>query len=426
MSRNIAPIASTDTVEEWFNKTNLLIDAVQDAVTLGDGELNEGNVVLNGGIGALSVSTNQINLTDELLDTLDINARILASSARENPLTLNAIDGGSENGSKISFELSDSKIWEIGTFDNAFATFGIRNETHNYSLTLTTNESNAGTLSGTNVVIDKSLLPTLIDSNTTGSAGTCEKWKTPRLIEFATGDVTGSFTLDGSTPIQNIVLSVKDNSHLHEISNVTGLEDALTAKLDYDAALDSVTNLADKFGILVRTTASKIEPKVLAQGDGISITNGGGVSGNPTIAHADTTQETSSENTAAQFIQNIGIDKFGHISKISSANVPVSRTYVSAEREITGGAKADITHSLGDRPFIVEGFLICSAPEAGYDKGDMIALSSAATTDITVYATKTKIGFRCKNIVDIKVVNDRGQLVSINNNNWKLVVKGVI
>ena len=426
MSRNITPIASTDTVEEWFDKTNLMIDAIQDAVTIGDAEINTGNVVLSGNITALEVNVGAINVADEINNSIEFNAALLLESPEENPIRLNNSDTPNADGQKISFDFQNTKRWEIGVLDQQYASFGIKNVDRNYSLTVTTNESGTGTMSGTNVTIDKSLLPTIIDSNTTGDAGTCTKWKTPRIITFETGDVTGEFTLDGSQNVQNVVLNVKDNSHRHEISNVEGLFDELNAKQNTDAALNSITQLGDQFGILVRTSATQITPKVIAPGDGIAITNGGGVSGTPTIAHAQTSTITSPENTGSTFIQNLGFDKFGHVTTIASAKVPVSTTYVSGLRAITGGASADIAHGLGARPFMVEGFLICEDADAGYAVGDMINLASTATTDVTVYANTTKIGFRCKNIVDIKVVNTQGQLVSIANTKWKLVIKGVL
>lgn len=426
MSRNISPLVNTDTVEEWFGKTNLLIDMAEDTVTLGDGEINTGNIVLNGNMSAIELSANALNVTDELLDTIQVNAGAIFNTAKEFSLSLNNAGTPNADGQKISFEFQNSARWTMGVVNADFSSFAIKNNDLNYDVTLTTNETGQGTLSGTNLVIDRDILPAAIDSNTTGNAATCGKWTVARTVRFATGDVTGEFVIDGSQNIENIVLNVADNSHRHAISNVEGLQEALNAKQTTDPALESVTNLGDQFGILVRTSVNKIEPKVITPGDGIAIINGGGVGGTPTIAHADTSSASSPENSGATFIQNIGFDGFGHVTQVQSEPVPVSSTYVSAERDLQGGASASIPHGLGARPFLVEGVLICKDSDLGYSVGDMIPLSGCDTSDITVFASATNIGFRCKNIIEIRLVNTQGQLTALNNTKWKLVIKGVL
>lgn len=58
-------------------------------------------------------------------------------------------------------------------------------------------------------------IPTL-NQNTTGSAA---KWTTARTVSFATGDVTGSFSIDGSADVSNVNLQVADDSHNHSSSS---------------------------------------------------------------------------------------------------------------------------------------------------------------------------------------------------------------
>lgn len=426
MSRNITPISNTDFVEEWFNKTNLIIDAVQNTVTIGDAEINTGNVVLAGDFSATNLAIAEIGLVDELADTIPYNARMVANTTALFPVTINSPSPLPEGGSStIAFASEDSTKWEIGAIDNTYETFAIKNSDSGYSLTLTADDQGRGVVSGVQVIIDKSILPTTIDSNTTGDAGTCTKWKTPRTVSFATGDVQGSFTIDGSSNLDNVVLNVQDNSHRHEISNIEGLDDALAAKQTFDPAVDSISQLGTQFGILARTSQNTIKPIVIANGEGIVITNGGGVSGTPTIGHADTSSAEGTENSGSTFIQNIGLDKFGHVTSVTSQSVPMSATY-EVERSFQGGTKAEISHGLGRRPFLVEGYLVCKDNDAGYVVGDMVSLGTA-TSDITVYATGTdKIAFRCKNVVTANVINSQGQSVTINNTKWKLLIKGVV
>ena len=66
-----------------------------------------------------------------------------------------------------------------------------------------------------------------------GTAATAAKWETARTVTFATGDVTGSFSIDGSANVINVNLQVKDDSHHHVIDNVDGLQTALDSKFEY-------------------------------------------------------------------------------------------------------------------------------------------------------------------------------------------------
>ena len=47
-----------------------------------------------------------------------------------------------------------------------------------------------------------------LTGNVTGNADTADAWSTARTVTFATGDVTGSFSIDGSADVTNVGLSV--------------------------------------------------------------------------------------------------------------------------------------------------------------------------------------------------------------------------
>lgn len=79
--------------------------------------------------------------------------------------------------------------------DGATGTQGIETDTgltYNPSTGILTTTSFAGDLTG----------------NVTGNADTASSWLNARTVTFATGDVTGSFTIDGSADISNVNLSV--------------------------------------------------------------------------------------------------------------------------------------------------------------------------------------------------------------------------
>lgn len=75
---------------------------------------------------------------------------------------------------------------------------------------MTTAEAGAMEWDGTNLFITQTTGPTrktiaYLDSVMTGSTA---KWTTARTVTFATGDVTGSFSIDGSAAVGNVVLTV--------------------------------------------------------------------------------------------------------------------------------------------------------------------------------------------------------------------------
>lgn len=79
-----------------------------------------------------------------------------------------------------------------------------------------------------------------------GTAATAAKWETARTVTFATGDVTGSFSIDGSANVSNVNLQVTDDSHNHVISNVDGLQMALDSKFEYLGEMPGSVDLNTK------------------------------------------------------------------------------------------------------------------------------------------------------------------------------------
>ena len=49
-------------------------------------------------------------------------------------------------------------------------------------------------------------------ANLSGNADTADKWSTARTVTYATGDVTGSFSIDGSANVSNVALTIANDS----------------------------------------------------------------------------------------------------------------------------------------------------------------------------------------------------------------------
>jgi hypothetical protein len=71
------------------------------------------------------------------------------------------------------------------------------------------------------------MMPASLTADTTGNAGTATAWAASRTVTFATGDVTGNFSIDGSADISDVELIVADNSHNHTVANITNLTTTL-------------------------------------------------------------------------------------------------------------------------------------------------------------------------------------------------------
>lgn len=87
----------------------------------------------------------------------------------------------------------------------------------------------------------------------------------------------------------------------------------------------------------------------------VAVSNGGGlsVSGSPitssgtiTISHADTSSQASVDNSGRTYIQDISLDTYGHVTKITSA----TETVVNTDRYVNSAAFADATSADTNNP----------------------------------------------------------------------------
>jgi hypothetical protein len=146
--------------------------------------------------------------------------------------------------------LSDTLTWTIGT--NATHTqLDIKKGT-----SLLRFDTATGKISSSNFVLDSTLFPTSISSDTTGKAATADAWTTGRTITL-TGDVTGTSLAwkgDGNISFE---ATVTDNSHAHTTANITGLSTALDGKLSLAGGSMTGTLIANNnVSIQVGTTST--------------------------------------------------------------------------------------------------------------------------------------------------------------------------
>lgn len=255
----LTPLVNTNTFGQWKDRTNEIIESLEDAITIGDAEQNVGNLVITGNI----TSTNTV-----------ISDTISPYNQASNIITLTAT---AEVEGNISVDNTDSGITKISLRNAGVTTWEIETDTAHENLNFSkgvvslTIDEQTQTLTGTNITVDEAILPadlnkdvtgnltgnvlasngtTVLQAGTTGSnavftgsvtgnATTATTLATSHNISLS-GDVTGSVGFNGSSDV-TIIATVADDSHNHVISNVDGLQTALDGK----ASTTSVANLTN-------------------------------------------------------------------------------------------------------------------------------------------------------------------------------------
>ena len=215
MSRTLTQITNQNTFGVWKTRTNDIISVLGDVVTIGANETNSGTVKITGDIIATGkINANTIEkVTGNSDNTITVGSKLVVTGDGDGNIFLDQATGVA---GKIVFRKNNTATWKIETsadhtdLDIKFGTKYLRID------------SDAGTITGANLTIDADLLSTTgtLALDTTGNAGTATAWAASRTVNFIqgddqSGDVTGSFSIDGSEDV-NVQLSVVNDSHTHD------------------------------------------------------------------------------------------------------------------------------------------------------------------------------------------------------------------
>ena len=225
MSRTLTQITNQNTFGVWKTRTNDIISVLTDVVTIGDSETNTGNVVIAGDISASGTM-----FVDTLQETTGNGSNLITVNADlgiEGNLILDQASGLG----KIEFQSANTATWTIETSAD-HTDLDIKKGAKYLRI-----DTDASEITGAGLTIDNDLLASTLASNTSGNAATATAWANSRTVTFATGDVTGSFSIDGSADVSDVALTVADDSHNHTVSNITDLGTTLSGKADLAGAV---------------------------------------------------------------------------------------------------------------------------------------------------------------------------------------------
>ena len=222
MSIALSQITNDNTFGIWKDRTNSIITGLATVVTLGDtASTNTGNIALTGNVTAGGF------VKTDTLDALG-SGNLITTNAN---FKLNGDLQINKSGQvALGFYNSGALTWNFTTsadHTDLLIQTGSGSGAKNLKIDSTGVNSATALLTGQNLKIDNSILPTTLTQNTSGNAATATTLATARAIAIA-GDVVGTANFDGSGDI-SITAAVANNSHTHTSANITDLSTTLSS-----------------------------------------------------------------------------------------------------------------------------------------------------------------------------------------------------
>jgi hypothetical protein len=214
-----------------------------------------------------------------------------------------------------------------------------------------------------------------IDSNKT------YRWSGSTYIEISPSAVTSVFGRSGAVSAQSGDYSAAQvsNTPAGSISSVTvqaALDELDSEKQPVDATLTALAAFNSN-GIIVQTAADTFAARSIASGTGITVSNGDGVSGNPSIAISASGVTASTYGSASQ-VSSFSVNAQGQITSASNTSINITASQVSnfndAAQDAMGAAISD-TATVNLSYDGVSNLLSADVLQAGLDHGSISGLS---------------------------------------------------
>ena len=202
-----------------------------------------------------------------------------------------------------------------------------------------------------------------------GNATSADKWATARTVTFqddggtVTG-VTGSFTIDGSANVNNVVLTLVDEQvqdivgamvSSNSESGIAVTYNDTSGTLNFDVEDPTITisgsvsgsaqmiNLGnveisvspvnDAVTLGTHTSGNYVATVAIGEVDstaGLTLTGAAGEGTAVTLSHADTSSQASTTNASLNVIQNVTVDTYGHVTGLSSIDIEIGLSGITS------------------------------------------------------------------------------------------------
>ena len=214
-----------------------------------------------------------------------------------------------------------------------------------------------------------------IDSNKT------YRWSGSTYIEISPSAVTSVFGRSGVVAAQSGDYSAAQvtNVPAGDIVAVTvqaAINELDSEKQPVDATLTALAAFNSN-GIIVQTAADTFAARSIASGTGITVSNGDGVSGNPSIAISASGVTASTYGSASQ-VSSFAVNAQGQITSASNTAINITASQVSnfneAAQDAMGAAVSD-TATVNLSYDGVSNLLSADVLQAGLDHGSISGLS---------------------------------------------------
>lgn len=158
------------------------------------------------------------------------------------------------------------------------------------------------------------------------------RWSGSAYIEISPSDVTSVFGRSGAVSAQagDYTATQITNTPAGTLSATTvqeALNELDTEKQPVDATLTALAAFNSN-GIIVQTNTDTFAARSIAQGTGITVTNGNGVSGNPTVAISSTGVSATSYGSATQ-VAAFTVNAQGQLTAASNTTIAIPATQVT-------------------------------------------------------------------------------------------------
>ena len=183
--------------------------------------------------------------------------------------------------------------------------------------------------------------------------GSAAKWTTSRTVTFTGGDVTGSFSIDGSADVTSVALTVAANS----------------------VALGTNTT-----GNYVATVADGT-PSTQTGTSGLTITAAAGAGTAATIAHANTSSVVDLTATSRTYVTGLTFDTFGHVTAYTTGSETVANTTSLPIKDSGGTTQFTATDTTGLR------FAGAGIASVSYTSGSQLVTITATEADTLATVT---------------------------------------